>query len=163
METSIKRVLFNILVKDLATSAAFYQQLAGFEPIYTSSWYIILTVPGSEAIELGLIDEVSQFAPRHAWGTMQGSYLTLVVNDVFEAVDRARRLGVEIIDEPRALEYGQTRALIRDPNGLVIDLSTPTSELVGRSDAELAPTVKNTAIDQQQPEENHQHPENVRR
>jgi predicted enzyme related to lactoylglutathione lyase len=163
METSIKRVLFNILAKDLATSVAFYQHLAGFAPIYTSSWYIVLTVPGSETIELGLIDEVSQFAPRHAWGTMQGTYLTLVVNDVFEAVARARELGVEIIDEPRALEYGHTRALIRDPNGLVIDLSTPTSELHGRSAAELAPTVKNTAIDQQQPEENHQHPENMRR
>jgi predicted enzyme related to lactoylglutathione lyase len=163
METSIKRVLFNILVKDLETSLVFYRELAGFERIYTSSWYIVLTVPGAEAIELGLIDEVSEFAPRHAWGTMQGTYLTLVVDDVFEATERARSLGVEIIDEPRALDYGQTRALIRDPNGLVIDLSTPTSELRARSDADLAPTMKNTAIDQQQPEENDQHPENVRR
>jgi hypothetical protein len=52
-----------------------------------------------------------------------------------------------------ALDYGQTRALIRDPNGLVIDLSTPTAELAARGDVAYAPTEKTTAIDQRQAEE----------
>ena len=79
------------------------------------------------------------------------TFLTLVVDDVFAAVERARALEVEIIEEPVALDYGQTRALIRDPNGLVIDLSTPTVEL--RGDVDIEPMPRTVAIDQQQPED----------
>lgn len=151
METSIRRLSFNILVKDLATSAAFYRQLAGFEQVHTSSWLIVMTVPGNEGIELGLIDEMSEFAPRHARQAMLGTYLKLTVDDVYETLERARELGVEIIEEPFALAYGETRALIRDPNGLVIDVSTPTQVIIDRSDGLFSPPTKNPAIDQQQP------------
>jgi catechol 2,3-dioxygenase-like lactoylglutathione lyase family enzyme len=153
MAATIDRVLFNILVKDLTTSAAFYRRLGNFEQIYTSDWFIVLSVPGHSGFQLGLIDHVSEFAPRHAWGSPAGGYVTLVVDDVFAALARAREMGVEIIEEPVALAYGQTRALIRDPNGLIVDLSTPTEALASRSDVELSPTAKQSAIDQQQPEE----------
>jgi predicted enzyme related to lactoylglutathione lyase len=149
----LKRVLFNILCKNLRDSAAFYQALADFRVIYESDWYVVLTVPGRDGVELGLIDQISEFAPRHAWGMREGSYLTLVVEDVYATLERARELQVEVIEEPVALEYGSTRALIRDPNGLVIDLSTPTSELASRGDVSFISTEKTTAIDQRQAEE----------
>lgn len=132
MTAKIERVLFNILVKDLTTSAAFYRQLADFEQIYTSDWYIVLAAPGLEAIELGLIDQVSEFTPRQAGGLPAGGYLTLVVDDVYAAYEKAREMGVDLIEEPRAQDYGQTRALLRDPNGIVLDISTPTEKLSRR-------------------------------
>ncbi len=146
-------MLFNILCKNLRDSVSFYRALADFETVYESDWYVVLTVPGRDGVELGLIDQVSEFTPRHAWGMHEGSYLTLVVDDVFAALERARALEVEVIEEPVALDYGPTRALIRDPNGLVIDLSTPTAELAARGDVTYAPTEKTTAIDQRQAEE----------
>lgn len=154
MPTTVERILFTILAKDLTTSAAFYRQLADFEQIYTSDWFVVLAIPGHTGFQLGLIDQVSEFAPRHAWGTAAGGYLTLVVDDVYAALDKAREMGVEVIESPVALEYGQTRALIRDPNGIIIDLSTPTEKLASRSDVGFAPSPKDTAIDQQQAEEN---------
>jgi len=157
MTPIVNRVLFNILAKDIPTSADFYAQLAGFRTIFANDWYVVMAMPGNEGFELGLIDQVSQFAPRHAWGIHQGSYLTLVVDDVFAAVERARALGVEVIDNPTALENDVTRALIRDPNGVVIDLSTPTAVLEQRSDVRFVPASKDTAIDQQQAEENARH------
>ena len=51
------------------------------------------------------------------------------------------------------LPFGQTRALIRDPNGLVIDISTPTAELAARGDVIFVESEKTTAIDQRQAEE----------
>jgi hypothetical protein len=60
---------------------------------------------------------------------------------------------VQVIEDPVALAYGQTRALIRDPNGLVIDLSTPTELLAERGDVVFAESEKTTAIDQRQAEE----------
>jgi hypothetical protein len=127
--------------------------LADFQIVQDSDWYVVLTLPGREGVELGLIDQISEFAPRHAWGMHEGSYLTLVVEDVYAALERARELQVEVIEEPVALAYGQTRALIRDPNGLVIDLSTPTAELAARGDVSFVPAEKTTAIDQRQAEE----------
>ncbi|RYE84964.1 MAG: hypothetical protein EOP19_10420 [Hyphomicrobiales bacterium] len=153
MQPRLRRVLFNILCKDMATSVAFYKDLANFTQTYASDWYVVLTAPDVPGLELGLIDQVSEFTPRHAWGMHEGSYLTLVVDDVFAAVERARALDVEVIEEPVALDYGQTRALIRDPNGLVIDLSTPTIELMARDDIVAVELERTTAIDQAQPED----------
>jgi catechol 2,3-dioxygenase-like lactoylglutathione lyase family enzyme len=152
-QPKLRRVLFNILCKDMTTSVTFYKQLANFQEVYSSDWYVVLTAPDVPGLELGLIDQVSEFTPRHAWGMHEGTFLTLVVDDVFAAVERARALEVEVIEDPVALDYGQTRALIRDPNGLIIDLSTPTIELVERDDVEMVPMRRTTAIDQQQPED----------
>jgi predicted enzyme related to lactoylglutathione lyase len=148
----LRNVRFNILCKNLRDSVAFYRALANFETVEEGGWYVVLTAPG-RGLELGLIDQVSEFAPRHAWGMHEGAYLTLVVDNVFTTLQRARDLGVEIIEEPVALDYGQTRALIRDPNGLVIDLSTPTAELATRGIVVPHAEQKTTAIDQRQAEE----------
>lgn len=153
MQPRLRRVLFNILCKDMTTSVSFYRELVNFSEIYSSDWYVVLTAPDVPGLELGLIDQVSEFTPRHAWGMHEGTFLTLVVDDVFAAVDRARALDVEVIEEPVALEYGQTRALIRDPNGLIIDLSTPTIELAERGDVVAIEMPRTVAIDQQQPED----------
>jgi catechol 2,3-dioxygenase-like lactoylglutathione lyase family enzyme len=149
----LKRVLFNILCNDLDASVRFYTSLVDFRVAYQNDWYAVLSPPGQENVQLGLIDRVSEFTPRHAWGMHEGSYLTLVVDDVFEAVERASELGVEVIESPVALAYGQSRALIRDPSGIVIDLSTPTDELTERYDVEFVDSDKTTAIDQRQAEE----------
>lgn len=149
----LDRVLFNVLCQNLEHCVAFYRELAGLELLYESDWYVVLTPPGQQNVQIGLIDQVSEFAPRHAWGEHFGSFLTLVVDDVFETVERARTMGVEVIEEPVALPYGQTRALIRDPNGMVMDISTPTEQLVARTDVAFAQSDKATAIDQPQAEE----------
>jgi len=149
MAVFIDRVMFNILVKDLTTSAAFYRQLADFEQTYTSDWYIVMTAPGLAGLEIGLIDQVSEFAPRPAGGMPAGGFLTLVVDDVFAAYRRAGELGVEQIEPPTAQPYGQTRALIRDPNGVVIDLSTPTDALADRLGRSATPDLEYPPVDQQ--------------
>lgn len=153
MQPKLNRVLFNILVKDMATSVDFYRRIVDLQPIYETEWFVVMTPPGQPNVQIGLIDEVSEFAPRHAWGSHEGAYMTFVVDDVFGALEAAREMGVEVIEEPVALEYGQTRLLVRDPNGMILDLSTPTAELVGREDVDVIPSGKSTAIDQRQPEE----------
>ncbi len=151
--SALQRVLYNVLCKDLSDSVGFYRQLFALETIYDSDWYVVLTPPGQPNVQIGLIDQVSQFTPRHAWGMHEGTYLTFVVDDVFEVMARAQALGAEVVAEPMAMDYGQTRGLIRDLNGMVLDISTPTELLVGREDVEIEPAERTTAIDQQQPED----------
>jgi catechol 2,3-dioxygenase-like lactoylglutathione lyase family enzyme len=153
MQPKLNRVLFNILVKDLAISVQFYRRIVDLQPVYESDWFVVLSPVGQPNVQIGLIDQVSEFAPRHAWGNHQGAYMTFVVDDVFKAMEAAMELGVEIIEEPAALDYGQTRLLVRDPNDMILDLSTPTEELAARDDVDFVASSKPTAIDQRQPEE----------
>ncbi|MDB5539541.1 MAG: hypothetical protein JWQ89_1268 [Devosia sp.] len=145
----LTRVLYNVLCKDLAASADFYRQLFGLETVYDSDWFIVLSPAGQPSVQIGLIDQVSEFTPRPAWGFLhEGTYLTFVVDDVFEVLDRARAMGADIAAEAVALDYGQTRGLIRDLNGMVIDVSTPTAELAGREESNFGPSDGETAVDQ---------------
>ncbi len=130
----LNRVLFNVLCKDLGDSVAFYRQLFGLETVYESDWFVVLSPAGQPSVQIGLIDQVSQFTPRHAWGMHEGTYLTFVVDDVLDVMDRARAMGADIVSEAIALDYGQTRGLIRDLNGMVIDVSTPTELLAAQED-----------------------------
>ena len=126
MAQKTNRVIFNILAKDIEVTARFYQMLFGLERLYTSDWYIVLTPSGELAYELGIIDEVSEFVPKAARGLFAGGYLTLVVDDVHAAHARARDMGIDIVSKPTALGYGQMQMVLRDPNGVVVDISTPT-------------------------------------
>lgn len=151
---ALNRVLFNVLCSDLSGSVAFYRQLLDLETTYESDWFVTLSPKDRPEIEIGLIDQVSQFTPRHAWGMHEGTYLTFVVDDVYEVLDRARALGAEVVSEPVALDYGQTRGLIRDLNGMVLDISTPTELLSGHEDTGASDEPGDHA-DTRQPEENH--------
>lgn len=126
MAQKTNRIIFNILAKDIEETARFYEAIGGLQRLHTSDWYIVLTPSGELAYELGIIDEVSQFVPKAARGLFAGGYLTLVVDDVWQAHARAEALGIDIVSPPTALEYGQTQMVLRDPNGIVVDVSTPT-------------------------------------
>jgi predicted enzyme related to lactoylglutathione lyase len=150
---ALNRVLFNVLCSDLSGSVAFYRQLLDLETTYESDWFVTLSPKDRPEIEIGLIDQVSQFTPRHAWGMHEETYLTFVVDDVYEVLDRARALGAEVVSEPVALDYGQTRGLIRDLNGMVLDISTPTELLTGREDGGV-PDAPGNHEDARQSEDN---------
>lgn len=122
--TIAQRISTNLLTRDIAGSTAFYKALCGFRQVHTESWYVVLATSPESPFQLGLIDWVSEFVPKAARGVAQGSYLEIVVDDVLAAVDAIRSFDVQIIEEPIA--YGeQTRAVIRDLDGHVIDLTTP--------------------------------------
>lgn len=47
--------------------------------------------------------------------------------------ERAKAMGVEIIQEPKNEEYGQRRFLVVDPDGLLVDVSSnrdPSPEFI---------------------------------
>lgn len=120
------RIIFNVLARDIEETAVFYERLCGLKRIYTSDWYITLTPTGDLGYELGIIDHVHQFVPRAARGHFSGGYLTIVVDDVFAAHERAKAMDVDIDTPPTPQEYGQTQMVLRDPNGVVVDISSPT-------------------------------------
>jgi catechol 2,3-dioxygenase-like lactoylglutathione lyase family enzyme len=115
------RLRYNILAKDIPTSVAFYRDLLGLDVVDRDSWFVTLARPGDEAFALDIVDQVSEFVPRAARGIAAGSYLSLLTEDVAAAVAIARAHDVEIIEETPGTAG---RAVIRDPNGIVIDIAT---------------------------------------
>ncbi len=125
MTQKTNRIIFNILAGDIEETARFYETLCGLKRQYTSDWYIVLTPGDDLAYELGIIDEVSAFTPKAARGLFAGGFLTLVVDDVNAAHARAKELGADVVSPPTAMDYGQVQMVLRDPNGVVVDISTP--------------------------------------
>lgn len=130
MPTPVQRVIFNLVAQDVAATADFYTSIVGMKRHFDSDWYIILTPEDGGVLELGIIAADSPITPPQAVSDTPSGYLTLVVEDVQVAHTNATKIGADIIELPTPMAYGQTRMLIRDPNGVVVDVSslTPRAE-----------------------------------
>ncbi|MFE3546671.1 VOC family protein [Nocardia sp. NPDC059177] len=125
-DMAISRSFVNICSDQLPTTRDFYVDLFGFQVDYDSDWFVQLTDKGSEAT-IGIMARDHELVPEPFRGQATGSYITIVVDDVEPVFARAKSLGVPIVEEPRDLFYGQRRMLVTDPNGALIDVSSPTA------------------------------------
>jgi catechol 2,3-dioxygenase-like lactoylglutathione lyase family enzyme len=123
------RFVTNLLTRDVERSAAFYRALAGLTEIRRGEVFIVLAPTNDSAGQLCLIDWVSELVPRAARGLAEGTYLSLVIEDVAAAVAVARRFEVEIIEATSTEGERPTQAIIRDLDGRVIELVTPAAHL----------------------------------
>jgi len=54
--------------------------------------------------------------------------MTFVVDNVDEIFEVAKMEKFEIITEPIDTSYGQKRLLLKDPNGTLVDISSPIKD-----------------------------------
>jgi len=124
-----ERLLTNITTARLAESRDFYVQHFGFEVGYDSDWFVNLLSP-DKRLEIGLLQREHELLPEVFRGrSPAGVYLTFVVPDVNKWHEAAKAAEVPILQPPEDTFYGQRRCLVKDPNGLLIDVSTPTKRL----------------------------------
>jgi uncharacterized glyoxalase superfamily protein PhnB len=55
----------------------------------------------------------------------QGFYVTFVVDNTDYIYEIASKENFEIVEEPSDTFYGQRRLLLKDPNGTLVDISSP--------------------------------------
>lgn len=122
---SISRAFPNILTDDLAATRDFYVDLLGFTVAFDSDWFVNLTIVDSPAAELGIWRRGHELIPSEWQQSPAGMVLTFVVDDVDAVHADAVRRGLSIVTAPRNLSYGQRQMLIADPNGALVDISTP--------------------------------------
>jgi catechol 2,3-dioxygenase-like lactoylglutathione lyase family enzyme len=125
---TINRLIPNICSDLLVESKQFYTELLGFTLVYDSDWYVQVTSPRQPRLELGFIQRQHELVPEPYRTLPQGMYLTLVVDDVDAIYAQAQLMGLEVLQPPQDEFYGQRRMLITDPNGLLLDVSTPISK-----------------------------------
>ncbi len=121
---TINRMMTNICSDKLKESKEFYTKLFDFDVDYDSDWFVHL-ISKDRQLELGIIQRTNDIVPQRAQTHPEGFYITFVVAAADEVFEMARSEQFEIISEPEDTFYGQRRLLLRDPNGVIVDVSSP--------------------------------------
>lgn len=121
---ALNRMMTNICSLDLEKSKVFYTKLFDFNIDYDSDWFIHL-ISKDKQLELGIINLAHEIVPKNAQTSPEGFYITFVVKKADDIFEIAKKEGFEIISEPTDTFYGQRRLLLRDPNGVTVDVSSP--------------------------------------
>lgn len=123
----LNRIMTNICSDNLAETKYFYTKLFDFELGYDSDWFIQL-ISKDKKLELGIIDRSHEMVPEGFQNSPQGFYITFVVESADELFAIAESENFEIVSKPMDTFYGQRRLLLKDPNGTLVDISSPMKD-----------------------------------
>lgn len=124
----MKRCFTNILSDDVEKTAQFYESVLGMKRDFDSDWFVTLVHDEAIGFELGILQKTHDTVPAKIRNTPAGIMLTFVVSDCESVFEHATQQGVDIIQPPTDMPYGQRRVLLRDPDGTVVDISSLISD-----------------------------------
>lgn len=120
----VLRIVPNVSSEAFVASREFYAEM--FDLVVSvdlDDWYLQLMPESDSRLNIGFVKPDHElFAGRSMASGAYGVVLTIHVDDVDEAYNRAKRLGAEIAAEIRNEDYGQRHFLVVDPNGLVLNV-----------------------------------------
>ncbi|MFK7990537.1 MAG: VOC family protein [Sandaracinaceae bacterium] len=134
---AIQRVFASVLTDRLQASRAFWVDWLGFTVAFDSNWFIQLAAPGDASLELGLIDRHHETIPSAFQLPPTGGLVTVVVDDVDAAHDRALFRDIPVIEPPTDMFYGQRRMLVTSPAGMLVDISSVIQREVTEVEADI--------------------------
>lgn len=120
----MQRCFTNILSNDVEKTAVFYEQILAMDRQFDSDWFVVLTHKSNKSLELGILSRDHKFVPECVRNPPTGIMITFVVDDCDSIHERAIDQGVQIIEAPNDMPYGQRRMLILDPDGTMVDVSS---------------------------------------
>lgn len=121
----VNRLLTSIYVNDLEVSKEFYMDLLGLVPTFEADWIVQLADPNNEHVSLSLQPKSHELVPKDFKHPPQGFSITFVVEDCDKVYSQALSLNLNILQSPKNEAYGQRRFLTTDPDGALVDVSSP--------------------------------------
>ena len=112
----------DICTNAIAESKEFYGSLLGFKPLFEIDWYVQLQSPTDKSVQIAFVRQDHDSVPEGFRKPPQGVVVTVEMDNVDDVYARARRQGCEIVLELRNEVWGQRHFMVRDPNGLLLDL-----------------------------------------
>jgi predicted enzyme related to lactoylglutathione lyase len=120
----VLRIVPNVASRDFVAARDFY--VAMFDLVVSvelDDWYLQLMEGSDPKLDIGFVEPGHELLAGHASPAgPSGVVVTIHVDDVDEAYERAHRLGAEIAAEIRDEEHGQRHFLVVDPNGLLLNV-----------------------------------------
>jgi len=114
-----------LMTGDVAATAAFYQRLFGFRPLFEADWYVHLQAPGDNNVNLAILQGDHDTIPAQGRGRAAGLLLNFEVPDVDAIHDRLVAVGADIVLPLRDEDFGQRHFIMAAPDGVLIDVITP--------------------------------------
>jgi len=109
-----------ICCDDLAATKAFYVTLFGFRPVFEADFYVHLA--GADGVQLGFVRADHSSVPDGFGGPAAGVFVTIETDEVDAVHDRARELGLDVVQPLQDEAWGQRHFMVRDPNDLLVDV-----------------------------------------
>ncbi len=119
-----QRTFYSVFSTDLPRAKDWYVSLLGYDVVFESDWFIHLRDKTVDTIEVGILARDIDLVPPERRAAPAGGMLTVVVDDVDQTHRAAEAAGLEILEAPRDLFYGQRRMLLSDPDGQLVDVSS---------------------------------------
>ncbi|GHE05125.1 glyoxalase [Defluviimonas sp. 20V17] len=110
----VTRIVPNLPAPDPAALAAFYRNVFGLETEHDLGWIVFLTAPPDRPQRLQLASEGGSGTPLPA--------ISIGVDDLDEALARARAAGIEPEYGPVEELWGVRRFHLRDPAGNLVNV-----------------------------------------
>jgi len=111
---NIERIVPNLVVSDLPRAVHDHVAVLGLEVVMDHGWIVTLAQSGGRQLSLLTQDATAPVNPD----------VSVFVDDVAAAYERATAAGVEIIHPLTAEEWGVTRFFYRDASGNVINVGS---------------------------------------
>lgn len=130
---TVTRAFANVLTDDIGATRDFYVDLLGLTVAFDSDWFVNLTSgrvdpeTGAPTCELGIWRRSHELIPAEFRQLPNGVIVSFIVDDVDAVHAEAEQRQLSIVAAPRNLFYGQRQMLLTDPNGTLVDVSTPTA------------------------------------
>jgi catechol 2,3-dioxygenase-like lactoylglutathione lyase family enzyme len=112
------------VTKDLTACKDFYGKWFNMQPVFESSFFILLVSADESSRSLVFLSEVHPSSPptSPAMNAQAGVFLTLQVEDAKADFERLKKAGLKISYELKDEPWGQRRFGVTDPNGMYIDV-----------------------------------------
>ena len=108
----VKRIVPNVATKDVAAAKRFYQDLLELDSLMDHGW--IRTYGSPQGVQISVASEGGSGTPVPD--------VSIEVDDVDEALARARKLGFAIEYGPADEPWGVRRFYARDPSGKLVNI-----------------------------------------
>lgn len=114
-----------LMTNDVATTAAFYERHFGFEPLFTSDWYVHLRAREDEGVNLGIVRADHETVPEGARTPARGLLLNFEVEDPDAHYARAVAAELRVVRTLRDEPFGQRHFIVEGPDGVLVDVIKP--------------------------------------
>ncbi|MBA4265646.1 MAG: glyoxalase [Comamonadaceae bacterium] len=118
---------YPVLMTDrVADTARFYEQHFRFTRLFDSDWYVHLQSLEDASVNLAILDGDHTTIPEAArGGRAAGVLLNFEVEDASAEYQRVLDQDLDVLLALRDEAFGQRHFIVKDPNGVLIDVIQP--------------------------------------
>jgi catechol 2,3-dioxygenase-like lactoylglutathione lyase family enzyme len=110
----VKRIVSNVATPDVDKAGAFYKEILGLKVLMDLGWIRTYGSSSKMTIQVSVMSEGGSGTPVPD--------LSIEVDDVEEALTRARKAGIAIEYGPASEPWGVRRFYVRDPFGKLVNV-----------------------------------------